>query len=254
MQPSTDIRRSSGRNHAQTAWLDSFQSFSFGMSSIPGNSHFGLLLVSNEDIIKPGAGFDTHPHQDMEIITWVLDGALVHQDSTGHNGIIYPGLAQRMSAGAGILHSERNDSWTLTGQPEHRDPVHFIQMWVLPDTAGVAPSYEQLDINDQLQLGGWTTLASGMAKDSNLRAIGIRQRHAALHVSRMRPNETLQISTAPFVHVFVARGDAALEGTGDTLSHGDAARITRAEGQRITAGPQGAEVLMWEMNAAISLR
>ncbi|GAA0654682.1 pirin-like bicupin family protein [Kitasatospora atroaurantiaca] len=247
-----DVRRAGERFHTQAGWLDSWHSFSFSRHWDPKNTHFGLLLVSNDDIIAPGTGFETHPHRDMEIITWVLDGALVHQDSEGHNGIIYPGLAQRMSAGTGILHSEKNDSWTLTGEPEHGNPVRLVQMWTVPDAAGIAPGYEQLDINDQLSQGGWTTLASGMPKHANQRAIGIRQQHAALHVARLRPAETLEIATAPFTHLFVARGELTLEGAG-LLGEGDAARITGAEGQRVIGGPEGAEVLMWEMNAAITV-
>ncbi|MET8562726.1 pirin family protein [Streptomyces flaveolus] len=96
----------------------------------------------------------------METVTWVLEGALVHQDSTGHSGIICPGLAQRMTAGPGVLHSEKNDSWTLTGDAEHANPVHFVQMWVLPDTANAVPGYEQLDVNAQLAQGV-TTEAQG---------------------------------------------------------------------------------------------
>ncbi|WP_405878586.1 pirin family protein [Streptomyces sp. NBC_01136] len=253
MRAAIDIRRSSSRRLSRTDWLRSWNSFSFGARPEPANTHFGLLLVSNEDTVKPGTGFDTHPHQDMEIVTWVLEGALVHQDSTGHNGIIYPGLAQRMTAGSGILHSEKNDSWTLTGDPEHNNDVHFIQMWVLPDTANVSPGYEQLDINAPLAQGGWATLASGMPKHSGTRAISIRQKHAALHVARLRPAETLHIATAPFVHVFVAKGALSLEGSGP-LTQGDAARITAAEGQRITAADRGAEVLMWEMDATVILR
>ncbi|MFF0627901.1 pirin family protein [Streptomyces sp. NPDC004296] len=253
MASTLDVRRADERFHTRAGWLESHHSFSFSHHWNPDNTHFGLLLVSNDDIVAPGTGFDTHPHRDMEIVTWVLDGSLVHQDSEGHNGVIYPGLAQRMSAGAGILHSEKNDSWTLTGRPEHQDPVHFLQMWVIPDEAGIRPGYEQLDINDELARGGWATLASGMPEHTDQRAIGIRQKHAALHVSRMRPGETLQAATAPFAHLFVARGTVDLEGSGP-LATGDAARITHAEGQRITAGPQGAEVLMWEMNAAAAMR
>ncbi|MER5636175.1 pirin family protein [Kitasatospora sp. NPDC002227] len=247
-----DIRRADDRFHTTTPWLDSRHSFSFSRHWDPANTHFGLLLVSNDDVVAPGTGFDTHPHRDMEIVTWVLDGALVHQDSEGHNGVIYPGLAQRMSAGAGILHSEKNDSWTITGEPEHREPVRFVQMWVIPDAAGIKPGYEQLDINDQLDQGGWTTLASGMSRHANQRAISFRQKHAALHVSRIRPGETLEAATAPFVHLYVAKGEIALEGAG-LLREGDAARIAAAEGQRITAGAEGAEVLMWEMDAAVNV-
>ncbi|MER5969414.1 pirin family protein [Streptomyces sp. NPDC002055] len=250
MASTLDIRRADERFHTRTGWLESHHSFSFARHRDPANTHFGLLLVSNDDVVAPGTGFDTHPHRDMEIVTWVLEGGLVHQDSEGHNGLIHPGLAQRMSAGRGILHSEKNDSWTLTGEPEHRNPVHFVQMWTVPDEAGIAPGYEQLDINDELARGSWTVLASGMARDRDRRAISIRQKHAALQVARVRPGETLEIATAPFVHLFVARGEADLEGAG-RLGQGDAVRIGRAEGQRITAGAAGAEVLMWEMTAAL---
>ncbi len=110
-----DVRPHDERPATRIDWLDSKHSFSFGGHYDPANTHFGLLLVSNDDVVAPGSGFETHPHRDMEIVTWVLDGALVHQDSTGHNGVIYPGLAQRMSAGRGILHSEKNDAWRLDG-------------------------------------------------------------------------------------------------------------------------------------------
>ena len=135
LTPSVDLRRSADRFATDLGWLDSEHSFSFGHHHDPANTHFGLLLVSNDDVVAPGTGFETHPHRDMEIVTWVLDGGLVHQDSEGHSGVIYPGLAQRMSAGTGILHSEKNDSWRLTGGDTHTEPVHFIQMWVVPDTA-----------------------------------------------------------------------------------------------------------------------
>lgn len=138
LTPTVDIRRAEDRFKSDFGWLDSKHSFSFGHHLDQANTHHGLLLVNNDDIVDPGTGFDTHPHRDMEIVTWVLEGSLVHQDSTGHNGVIYPGLAQRMSAGTGILHSEKNDSWRLSGDV-HQDPVHFVQMWVVPDEAGITP-------------------------------------------------------------------------------------------------------------------
>ncbi|MFJ5517265.1 pirin family protein [Streptomyces griseoluteus] len=244
-----DVRRAAERFHTRAGWLDSRHCFSFSRHWDPRNTHFGLLLVSNDDVVAPGTGFDTHPHRDMEIITWVLDGGLVHQDSEGHNGVIYPGLAQRMSAGTGILHSEKNDSWNLTGEPVHNKPVHFVQMWALPDEAGLKPGYEQADINDELARGDWAVLASGMPRHADERAIGIRQRDAALHVARLQPGQTLSIVDAPFAHLYFARGGAELEGAGH-LGTGDAVRVTGAEGQRVTAGPEGAEILMWEMHAA----
>src|ERR1041384_6481848 len=160
--PSIDIRRSAERFQTKMRWLDSRHSFSFGHHYDPQNTHFGLLLVSNDDVVKAGTGFDTHPHRDMEIVTWVLSGSLVHQDSTGRSGVIHPGLAQRMSAGTGILHSEKNDSWRLEGGDAHADPVHFVQMWVVPDGAGKAPGYEQLEIDGELLAGGLVPVASGM--------------------------------------------------------------------------------------------
>ena len=160
--PVIDIRRAEDRLKTKIEWLDSKHSFSFGHHYDPTNTHHGLLLVNNDDAVKPGTGFDTHPHRDMEIVTWVLRGSLVHQDSTGHSGVIYPGLAQRMSAGRGILHSEKNDSWTITGDETHREPVHFVQMWVAPDESGRAPGYQQLEIDDELLRGRLVTIASGM--------------------------------------------------------------------------------------------
>ena len=114
--PEVDVRRAGARQRTDIEWLDSRHSFSFGRHYDPRNTHFGLLLVSNDDVVSAGLGFELHPHRDMEIVTWVLEGSLVHQDSEGNNGLIYPGLAQRMSAGTGILHSEKNDSWTLGGE------------------------------------------------------------------------------------------------------------------------------------------
>jgi redox-sensitive bicupin YhaK (pirin superfamily) len=251
MATQLDVRRAGQRFHTRAGWLDSHHCFSFSHHYDPKNTHFGLLLVSNDDVVAPGTGFDTHPHRDMEIVTWVLDGGLVHQDSEGHNGVIYPGLAQRMSAGTGILHSEKNDSWKLTGAPEHKDPVHFVQMWVFPDEQGIKPGYEQLDINDELARGGWVTVASGMDRDRDERAISIRQKHAALQAARMTPQQTLALPTAPFVHLYVAKGEVALEGAG-LLARCDAVRVTGAEGQRLTAGAEGAEVLVWEMDGAVT--
>jgi redox-sensitive bicupin YhaK (pirin superfamily) len=180
----------------------------------------------------------------MEIVTWVLDGALVHQDSMGHNGVVYPGLAQRMSAGTGVLHSEKNDSWRLAG-PRHTDPVHFVQMWVQPDEAGIDPGYQQLDIGAELAPGRLVTVASGMPEHADQAAIRISQRDAALFAARLGDGDSVPLPTAPFVHLYIARGAVDLEGAG-RLGTGDAARITAAEGQRVTAAGD-AEVLVWEM-------
>jgi len=247
-----DVRRAGQRFTTNIGWLDSRHSFSFGPHYDPANTHFGVLMVSNDDVVKAATGFETHPHRDMEIVTWVLEGSLVHQDSTGHSGVIHPGLAQRMSAGTGILHSEKNDAWRLDGtRPRHDEDVHFVQMWVVPDTEKITPGYEQLDISSSLDGGELVVVASGMPKHADERAISIRQEHAALYAARLRPGASTASPVAPLAHLFVARGSVELEGTG-VLGTGDAARITGADGQRVTAGPDGAEVLIWEMHATLA--
>ena len=251
--PQVDVRRADERSKTRLGWLDSKHSFSFSRHHDPANTHHGLLLVNNDDIVRPGTGFETHPHQDMEIVTWVLEGSLVHQDSEGHTGVIYPGLAQRMSAGTGILHSEKNDSWRLAGPGQDdaapRDPVHFVQMWVVPDERGIDPGYEQLEIDHELLSGGLVTVASGMPEHDGAAAIRIKNRYAALHAARLQAGQSVQLPEAPFLHLFVPRGRAALEGAG-SLEAGDAVRFTATGGQRVTAA-EPAEILVWEMHATV---
>ncbi|HEY4410977.1 MAG TPA: pirin family protein [Acidimicrobiia bacterium] len=249
-QPTVDIRRADDRFKTKIGWLDSKHSFSFSRHWDPANTGHGLLLVNNDDIVLPGQGFETHPHRDMEIVTWVLRGSLVHQDSTGTAGVIYPGLAQRMSAGTGILHSEKNDSWTLAGGPHHDEPVHFVQMWVVPDEAGITPGYEQLEIDGELLSGGLVTVASGMDKHEGASAIRIRNRYAALHAARLPVGQTVELPEAPYLHLFVPRGTVELEGA-DVLNEGDAVRFTATGGQKVTA-IEPAEILVWEMHAALA--
>jgi quercetin 2,3-dioxygenase len=244
--PTVDVRRAHERFATRIGWLDSKHSFSFGHHYDSRNTHHGLLLVSNDDIVTPGFGFETHPHRDMEIVTWVLTGSLVHQDSEGHSGVIYPGLAQRMSAGTGILHSEKNDSWRLQGDA-HDEPVHFVQMWVMPDEARIKPGYEQLEVADELLRGGLVPVASGMSKHGADSAIRINQKDAAMYVARLHGGDTVTVPEAPFVHVFVARGAVTMEAAGP-LSAGDAVRLSATGGQRITA-VEAAEILVWEMHS-----
>ena len=254
--PTIDVRRADQRPHTRIGWLDSHHSFSFGRHYDPTNTGHGLLLVSNDDKVAAGTGFSTHPHQDMEIVTWVLQGSLVHQDSMGHSGVIYPGLAQRMSAGPGILHSEKNDSWRLDGvtgehADEHTDPVHFIQMWVVPDEAGITPGYEQLEIDHELLAGGLVPVASGMPHYADHSAIRIKNKYAAMHVARLQPGQApITLPDAPFLHVFVARGEASMEGVG-ILAEGDAVRLSGGGGQQVTTDT-GAEIIVWEMHATIA--
>ena len=236
--PTVDLRRAADRFATRAGWLDSRHCFSFGHHYDPANTHHGLLLVSNDDVVRPQTGFDTHPHRDMEIVTWVLSGELEHKDTLGNIGLIYPGLAQRMSAGRGIWHSEKNNS--------ARDDVHFIQMWVLPDEASIDPGYQQLDISSQLARGGLVPIASGRGDTS---AIAIRQAGAVLWGGQLKAGEVVRVPDNAYAHVYVARGSVALEGVGD-LDKGDAVRLTAAGAPRLTAGADGAEILIWEMSAA----
>jgi redox-sensitive bicupin YhaK (pirin superfamily) len=242
MPATVEIRRAADRAVTTTSWLNSRHSFSFGDHYDPGNTHHGVLLVNNDDVVQPAAGFDTHPHRDMEIVTWVLDGSLAHRDSAGNSGVVYPGLAQRMSAGTGILHSEKNDSAT--------DPVRFVQMWVQPDESGVAPSYQQHEIGDELLDGRLATIASGMPRHDA--AITIHNRSAALHGARLRSGEGLELPAAPYLHLFVARGRLGMPGpdTAAELADGDAVRFTASNGVRVTAH-EPSEILVWEMHAAL---
>ena len=180
--------------------------FNFGPHYSPAHEGHGLLLVNNDDIVAPGQGFGTHGHRDMEIVTWVLSGRLEHRDSEGNHGVLYPGLAQRMSAGRGIRHSEMNAS------PD--EPVHFVQMWVLPDTAGIQPGYEQRDLNDAprprragaASPAGRATPAPSTST-SGVRCCGADASAAGDSVQRPRRAATCI--------VFVALGSGALEHAGD---------------------------------------
>ena len=230
---SLDIRRAADRFSTKIDWLDSKHSFSFGPHHDPNNTHHGLLLVNNEDVVGAGTGFGTHPHRDMEIVTWVLSGELEHRDSEGNHGVLYPGLAQRMSAGTGIRHSEHN--------PNATTDVHFLQMWVPPDTQGVKPGYQQLDINHELANGGLVPIASGKGHDA---AISLHQRDAVLWGGRLAAGKRVDLPDDRHVHVFVARGSGNLD-PGGTLATGDAARLSNANGLRFSAGTDGAEVLIW---------
>jgi quercetin 2,3-dioxygenase len=242
MAATAEIRRAAERAVTTTSWLNSRHSFSFGDHYDPANTHHGVLLVNNDDVVAPAAGFDTHPHRGMEIVTWVLAGALAHRDSAGNSGVVYPGLAQRMSAGSGISHSERNDSPT--------EPVRFVQMWVRPDVFGIAPGYQQYEISDELLDGRLLTIASGMPEHDA--AITIHNRSAALHGARLRRGDSLDLPAAPYLHLFVARGrlgivaaDSAAE-----LAEGDAVRFSASDGVHLTA-QNACEVLVWEMHATL---
>ena len=230
------------RHHWWNEWLDSKQSFpATGNYDLAANAH-GLLLVHNDDTVSPGEGFDSHQHQNMEILTWVLEGTLEHTDSAGHSGLIRPGLIQRMSAGTGIRHTERNAS-SLTS----RDKLRVVQMWIPPDADGRTPSYEELDVRDDLSSGELVCVASGITGRTGVR---IGNQYAALHVARLEPGRSITVPDAPFGHVFVADGSAVFEGIG-ALGQGDAVRLTSTGGHRVTASTSS-EIMIWEMHASFA--
>lgn len=227
-----DVRRAGSRFHTDLGWLDSNHSFSFGRHFDPDNVGHGLLIVANDDVVAPGGGFGAHSHADMEIVSWVLDGALEHRDSAGNHGVIRPGLVQRMSAGRGITHSEMNASADA--------PVHFLQMWVVPDQRGIEPSYEERDVTEALRSGELVPVASGAGHAG---AVHLHQAGAVMWVARPATGATLTLPDAPFVHVFVAKGRIAVDD--DVLGPGDAVRLTGAGPVAVEVIEAG-ELIVWE--------
>jgi quercetin 2,3-dioxygenase len=229
-----DVRRAGSRFTTEAPGIRTRHSFSFGRHYDPANVAHTVLVAHNDDRVEPGSGYDLHSHADLEIVTWVLSGSLVHQDSEGHAHVVGPGQVQRLSAGSGVQHSERNDA------PGADEPTRFVQMWVLPDEPGLRPSYDLAAVSPQ----GLTPLASGIAGlDAALR---IHTTGAALHVARLAPGESVTLPDAPRLHVFVARGAADLEGAG-RLDEGDAARFSAEGAPRLATGPAPAEVLVWQL-------
>ena len=228
-----DVRRAGSRFTTEARGITTRHSFSFGQHYDPANVGHAVLVANNEDRVAPGSGYGLHPHADLEIVTWVLSGSLVHRDSEGNGHVVGPDQVQRLSAGSGVRHSERNDA------PGVDEPTRFVQMWVLPDEPGLRPSYDLASV----QPHGLTPLASGIAGLDA--AVQIHTAGAALHVARLAPAESVVLPDTPRLHVFVARGSADLEGAG-RLDEGDAARLTDDGAALLTAlGP--AEVLVWQL-------
>ena len=228
------LRPSSERGAANFGWLDTRHTFSFGHYHDPKHMGFGPLRVINEDKVEPGAGFETHGHQDMEIISYVLDGALEHKDSIGTGSVIRPGDVQRMTAGSGIRHSEFNHS--------DQEMVHFLQIWVLPNKGGLTPGYEQKNIPDTLKRGQLTLIAS---LDGTEHAVSLNQ-DVNLYVGLFDGEEQAQlaITEGRLVWVHVARGSIDLNG--HRLSAGDGASLAD-ESQVSLSNGQEAEVLVFDM-------
>ena len=230
----TEIRRSQERGHAQHGWLDSFHSFSFAEYQDPAHMGFGALRVINEDRVQPGKGFGTHGHHDMEIISYVLEGGLAHQDSMGNGSVIRRGDVQRMSAGTGVRHSEYNAS--------EQEPVHFLQIWIEPSARGVVPSYEERKFDDASKRGRLRLIASSDGRDGS---VTIHQ-DASLYAALIDGAEAFDFRPAAGrkVYVHVIKGE--VEVNGQPLSGGDAIKLSNERRVRVERG-RGAEILLFDL-------
>lgn len=227
-----EIQRSAQRAHFDHGWLDTYHSFSFADYHDPGNVHWGVLRVFNDDRVAPGGAFGMHPHRDMEIVTYVLSGSLVHEDSMGNRGVVGPGGVQYMSAGTGVRHSEANAS--------EDEALHFVQMWVLPERQGMAPQYGQKDFSFDARRGNWLPVASGVHGLQSPISIG---QSAAFFVLRLEGGSAARaFGSDRLGFLFVAEGE--VHANGATLSSGDAVRFSGVD--RLDVSGAG-ELLLWDL-------
>jgi quercetin 2,3-dioxygenase len=228
------VLRSGDRGHFDHGWLDTYHSFSFGDYYDPGRMGYRSLRVMNEDRIAPGMGFGTHSHHDMEILTYVLSGALRHRDSLGHGGPILPGELQRMTAGTGIAHSERNDS--------ESEPVHLYQVWVLPNRKGLAPGYEQRAFDEAGRSGRWQVVASIDGREGSLTI----HQDATLSLAKLAEGQQVEHDLIPGRHGWlqVLRGEVVIDGT--TLEAGDGAEVDGGS-RLVVLGKGDSEVLLFDL-------
>ncbi len=229
-----ELRPAAERGTANLGWLASRHTFSFGSYYDPRHSGFSDLLVINDDLVSPGRGFDTHGHRDMEIISYVLEGALAHRDSLGTGSVIRPGEVQVMSAGTGIRHSEYNASRT--------DPVHFLQIWIIPDRTGLTPGYQQCDFGGPELQGRLRLIASPDGAEGSL----VIHQDARLYAGRFDGPErqSFDLPANRFAYLHVARGSLAVNG--ERLGAGDGARL-RDPGELCFEHGEDAEVLLFDL-------
>jgi redox-sensitive bicupin YhaK (pirin superfamily) len=228
------IRRSNERGFADHGWLKSLHTFSFADYYDPAHMGFRTLRVINEDRVAPGQGFGSHPHRDMEIISYVLDGELQHKDSMGTGSIIRPGEVQRMSAGTGVVHSEFNASKT--------ELVHFLQIWILPAERGIQPSYEQRAFPPEGRRGALRLVASPDGRDGSLTV----HQDARLYATLLGAGERVRHEFAPGRHAWVQVARGALELNGTRLDAGDAAALPEAKSLELV-GKDDAEALVFDL-------
>jgi quercetin 2,3-dioxygenase len=228
------LRKADARFHTRIGWLDSWHTFSFSDHYDPNFMGFRALRVINEDRVTPGAGFPTHPHKDMEIISYVLSGKLAHKDSMGNGSIIAPGDVQRMSAGSGVLHSEHN--------PSEKEGTHFLQIWILPERRGIAPGYEQKAFSTAERQNRLRLVATPDGREGSITV----HQDVELRAGLLGKGQRLEHSMAAGRHAWVqvARGAVRLNGQG--LGAGDGAAVS-GERQLELVGDEDAEVLVFDL-------
>jgi redox-sensitive bicupin YhaK (pirin superfamily) len=228
------IRRAQERGRTQWEWLDSWHSFSFGDYHDPRAMGFRALRVINEDFVDAGAGFPRHPHRDMEIITYVLEGALQHKDSLGNGSIINPGDGQRMTAGRGILHSEQNAS--------KDKPVHLLQIWILPEARGLEPGYEQRAFAPEDKHGKLRLIASPDAANGSVKV----HQDVELFAAVLEPGQKVEHVLRPGRHAWIQVARGAVELNGSPLVHGDGAAVSDEAALTLRAS-EPSEVLLFDL-------
>jgi hypothetical protein len=228
------VRRAKERGHFNFGWLDTNHTFSFGEYTDPRFMGFRSLRVINEDRVQPAHGFPTHAHRDMEIISYVLEGGLAHKDSIGTGSVILPGDVQRMSAGRGVRHSEYNHS--------EREPVHFLQIWLVPNEQGIEPSYEQKRFDDEEKRGRLRLIASLDGRDDSV----LIHQDAQVYAALLEPQQHVLHQLGPERHAWlqVARGTVALND--ELLNTSDGAAISNEQSLKI-AGHEAAEILLFDL-------
>lgn len=228
------LRCAQDRGHAEHGWLDSWHSFSFADYHDPEHMQFRALRVINDDTVEPGRGFGTHSHRDMEIVSYVLEGALAHRDSMGNGSVIRPGSVQRMSAGTGVQHSEFN--------PSQSDKVHFLQIWFLPNVYGFPPGYEEKYFDDSAKRGKLCLIASPDRAGESVLIHSDAKMYATLLDGSQRVEQVFRQGQHVYVHI--AQGDVSLNGT--ALHAGDGAILSEGEHLVLDQG-RDAEVLVFEL-------
>jgi hypothetical protein len=228
------IRKADERGHADYGWLNSWHTFSFADYYDPKYMGFRSLRVINDDRVQPGMGFGTHPHRDMEIISYVLEGALEHRDSMGSGSVIRSGDVQRMSAGTGITHSEFN--------PSETEPVHFMQFWILPEKKGLTPEYEQKFFSDDEKRGSLRLIASPDGREGS---VSIHQ-DAILFASLLGSGEEIVYTISPDRHIWLQVACGKISVNGYTLDKGDGAAVSEEE-RLLIEGLEKAELLLFDL-------